>query len=62
MVEVVTREEFDEFKKSTKKRLDDILKALDETRTIIDKRMDEVEDKSKSIFTRIKEAIEPVPE
>lgn len=45
----------------------DILKAfgdlranVDETDTAMCKRVDEVEEKSKSLFTRIKEAIDPV--
>lgn len=80
MVEVVTREEFDDFKKSMEGRLDkmdksrrkindDLLTAfgeltasVDKTDTAMRKRVDDVEDKSKSLFTRIKEAIEPIPE
>lgn len=51
-----------------KKGLDDLLKEfrdltarVDETNTTVHKRVDEVEEKSKSFITRIKEAIEPVP-
>ncbi len=85
MVEVVTSKEFAEFKKfiedrldkmekSTKKRLDDTLKAFGELTAYVDKleiatreRVDDVEEKSKSLWTRLreavaKEAIEPVPE
>ena len=80
MVNVTTKEEFDEFKKliedrldkrekSMQKRLDDLLTAFGALTASVDKdcvamhkRLDEVEEKSKSLFTRIKEAIEPVPE
>jgi len=78
VVEVVTREEFDKFKKfvedrlgkmeeDTKKGQDNLLKAfgdltanVDKIETAIRERVDEVEEKSKSFITRIKEAIEPV--
>jgi len=80
LVNVATKEEFDEFKKliedrlnkrekSMQKRLDDLLTAfgeltayLDKIEATINKRVDGVEEKSKSLFTRIKEAIEPAPE
>jgi len=80
LVNVATKEEFDEFKKDIEarlyklgeeheKRLDDLLKAfgeltahVDKIKTATYKRVDDIAEKSKSLFTRIKEAIEPVPE
>lgn len=83
MVEVVTKEEFDNevrrllvrldnMEKSTKKSMDARVKLfaaintrldkIDEDRVTIHKRLDDIAEKSKSIFTRIKEAVEPVPE
>lgn len=57
----------DKTEESTKKRLDDLLTAFGELTAHIDKidtaireRVDDVEEKSKSFITRIKEAIEPV--
>lgn len=57
----------DKMDKNAEERRLDILKAfgdlranVDETDTAMHKRVDEVEEKSKSLFTRIKEAIDPV--
>ena len=79
MVDVVTKKEFDEFKKDIEdrlykmggdleKRLNDLSKIfgdltakVDEDRVAIHKKIDDVEEKSKSVVTRIKEAFEAVP-
>ncbi len=79
MVEVVTKKEFDEFKKDIEDRLytvggdlekrlialsevfEDFKAHVEKADTVTNKRIDDVEEKSKSVVTWIKEAFEAVP-